>query len=31
VPDKKEKPEEPDELEKLLDDVENTLNHERPK
>ena len=31
VPDKKVKPEEPDELEKLLDDVENTLNHESQK
>lgn len=31
VPEKKQKPEEPDELEKLLDDVENTLNNERPK
>ena len=31
VPEKKAKPEEPDELEKLLDDVENTLNNERQK
>ena len=31
VPAKKEKPEEPDELEKLLDYVENSLNHESQK
>lgn len=31
APDKKEKPEEPDELEKLLDDVETTLNNENQK
>lgn len=31
APDKKEAPEEPDELEKLLDDVEDTLNHENQK
>jgi phage terminase small subunit len=31
VPEKKEKPEEPDELEKLLNDVETTLNNESQK